>query len=58
MSHESLDSTEISVEVDDGDDDSIGGMLPLTEDKELPFCKFVLENDSSLRKRELVWRTI
>ena len=60
MSHESLDSKEISVEVRNGNDDSIRGMVLFTEDRELADCRLVLGNDSSLREKERrpVWKTI
>ena len=60
MSHESLDSKEIFVEVRNGDDDSIRGIEMFTEDRELADCRLVLGNDSSLREkeREPIWKAI
>ena len=52
MSHETLDSKEISVGVGDEADDSTWGTLLSTEDKELTDCRCVLDNDPSSREKE------
>ena len=52
MSHEPLDSKEISVRVGDGTDDSTRAMLLFTGYKELTDCRWVLGADSSAREKE------